>query len=1552
MITTMTFRVAHELYSRCRFGPRVPIPPAELGSTYPVCSNEPDRNECTQILRPMKTSTKRKRLFRSLSNCRLSYRKNLLRQLRLESLEERNLFSLGGPMVPADILGQAGVNLSQGWWGLLSGNLAESAVGPESSPLIPTAPTAKIGPDQLQDFVESPGIDSAKLVFCFPENLEIRESPFGSYITLSGESLWTNPGDPIVPVRVTTLLLPAGTREVRVEVEFSGAGQVLEIPSANMATPTVIAVGQDTPWVEAPQTLPFERLVELEPVRFQTYVFRGFQLLSVQVFPVHWDITIDQLVYHPTVSVEILVDQEEVSQDSELATQNDPSANLSSFENYPKATLPPRGLPSDFDLLSRVVSNPSTVVTYGNAFPTSGSSRLPRTGSISYVIITSSDLEPVFRRLALHKALQGVSAEVVTVEYIQSRYSGLECGDLADRIREFITDAYLHWGTEWVLLGGDVETVPARGVYAQVGTIVEKFLPTDLYYACLDGPWDGNRNGIWGEPIDGHAAKDIDLVPEVFVGRAPVSNRLEAENFVEKIIQYETYVHPNQTTALWVGEQLDWRTEASYSGDIIRAAALPPDWQIIERYDRDRVWSGRELAELLNQSPHLVNHLGHASEDVNARLTVRDVENLRNQAPFFLYSQGCLSGAFDLRDVSIGEQYVVGAAGAFGVIMNTRYGWYVPGPIPGGNHFYALEFWDAVFNERLFQVGLAHHDARMDNLFRVGTTGVYRWIHFGTVLLGDPEVPFQVSGSPRARQQGSIAGRVLSDVNRDGQPEANDLGLESILVYLDLNADGRFNQGTLTTVFAGPPTEIPDAGILRSVLPVSASGKITDIVVRLDLEHQYLHDLEAYLVSPSGHRVKLFSRIPAAAGDLSQVCFSDNSDRQFSLRQTNYSGTFRPAEPLASFRGQEATGTWVLEILDLAPADSGILRTWGLEITFEEPHTLTGPDGQFVFHGLSQGEYVTRIVVPGGWEVVLPADELYRITLQESNQPAECLFLVAPQPWPPQAEDWGILRFREVLTTNLEPNVRWFRFRTDTSGICTILARPEVTQPQTLELEIFDAHGTQVASGILQGTEVRLDLPVSANEELYLRVKTKGAPVRIIAANVLGLAADRVEVVGTQGPDLIEITLNPLLTVTINGLDYHLPSSAPHNVRVVGSGDGDILRILGSSSADTVVVADGTVRWNSTITSLRAEGFSTIELAGGADTNRIWLYGSGGDDRLISHGDDVIFHTAGVQVTVRDFQRIGVFAGSGGADEVRLNLPPGASRVFFRAGEVTCYSPRWTLTAKGFPSITVASGQGAKDSAYFLDSPAADIFDGFPTHAIMIGTGFVNRAEGFRWVVARSSRGLDHANLYDSSGRDELVATVGYAVLSGSGYYIRVEAFSTVVVTASGGTGDFARLFDSPENDLFHVAGTSVRMITSTSQVLLTGFDNVRIYSGRGGTDAALVEALHTTSQVQAMPGWVRVNQPNFEAQLTAVSHVRIRGTSPPGRPAFLYDSAIGDTLTALSSGVWLANDRFGVLLEDFAHVRAISRFGAKLVLAREPLDYVLETTGSWLAVG
>ena len=92
----------------------------------------------------------------------------------------------------------------------------------------------------------------------------------------------------------------------------------------------------------------------------------------------------------------------------------------------------------------------------------------------------------------------------------------------------------MNWGTRWVLLGGDTEIIPKRGVYASSGSYVQTSLPTDLYYACLDGPWNDDGDGYWGEYNDGANGGDIDFSAEIYIGRASVSNASELSNFVAK----------------------------------------------------------------------------------------------------------------------------------------------------------------------------------------------------------------------------------------------------------------------------------------------------------------------------------------------------------------------------------------------------------------------------------------------------------------------------------------------------------------------------------------------------------------------------------------------------------------------------------------------------------------------------------------------------------------------------------------------------------------------------------------------------------------------------------------------------------------------------------------------------------------------------------------------------------------------------------------------------------------------------------------------------------
>ncbi|MHB8156458.1 MAG: C25 family cysteine peptidase, partial [Desulfocucumaceae bacterium] len=79
--------------------------------------------------------------------------------------------------------------------------------------------------------------------------------------------------------------------------------------------------------------------------------------------------------------------------------------------------------------------------------------------TVDYVIITSEELAPQFQRLADWKTQKGIYTIVKTTRWIESNYRG---ADLQEKIRRFIQDAWVNWGTVLVLLGGDTPVIPAR----------------------------------------------------------------------------------------------------------------------------------------------------------------------------------------------------------------------------------------------------------------------------------------------------------------------------------------------------------------------------------------------------------------------------------------------------------------------------------------------------------------------------------------------------------------------------------------------------------------------------------------------------------------------------------------------------------------------------------------------------------------------------------------------------------------------------------------------------------------------------------------------------------------------------------------------------------------------------------------------------------------------------------------------------------------------------------------------------------------------------------
>jgi hypothetical protein len=162
-----------------------------------------------------------------------------------------------------------------------------------------------------------------------------------------------------------------------------------------------------------------------------------------------------------------------------------------------------------------------------------------------------SGMTDVFEDLAEWKTSKGIPAVVKTLTWIDTTYSGV---DRPEKIRNFVKDAAEKWGTQYVLLGGDLEIVPTRflgGLGIDPHISLRPDPPGDMYYAELDDNWNQDGNAYFGEnELDVSTAALLDL----WIGRLPVRDADEAEEVMEKISVYERrpdYTSPAPDTAYY-----------------------------------------------------------------------------------------------------------------------------------------------------------------------------------------------------------------------------------------------------------------------------------------------------------------------------------------------------------------------------------------------------------------------------------------------------------------------------------------------------------------------------------------------------------------------------------------------------------------------------------------------------------------------------------------------------------------------------------------------------------------------------------------------------------------------------------------------------------------------------------------------------------------------------------------------------------------------------------------------------------------------------------------
>ncbi len=258
---------------------------------------------------------------------------------------------------------------------------------------------------------------------------------------------------------------------------------------------------------------------------------------------------------------------------------------------------------------------------------------------------------------------------------------------------------------------------------------------------------------------------------------------------------------------------------------------------------------------------------------------------------------------------------------------------------------------------------------------------------FGAALAGlaiSPTIPI---GPP---QPGSISGQKWNDLNGNKIKDPNEPGLAGWIIYQDLDDNGQLNlistpdqpDQTVTQSSPDVPQSLQDYTTVKSELDFQESGQILDVDVALDISHTYDADLDVYLISPLGTRVKLFANVGLNGDNFTGTVFDDSAIIPITAGTAPFTNHFRPQEPLSGFNGEDALGLWKLELTDDAGGDTGTLNSWSITVKLKgapgvtqylEPYTITDGNGNYSFGPLDPGlyhirEYVQPQQVLDGWQ--------------------------------------------------------------------------------------------------------------------------------------------------------------------------------------------------------------------------------------------------------------------------------------------------------------------------------------------------------------------------------------------------------------------------------------------------------------------------------------------------------------------------------------------------------------------------------------------------------
>lgn len=357
---------------------------------------------------------------------------------------------------------------------------------------------------------------------------ELTQQKYGEYdkLAISGFGYTDEIGNPELPAQIVSFVLPIDAVVTGITInsvtksKLNGSFLVFptQPPIATDSSNVVPFVQPNTKVYDSSTPYP-EKMAEI----IEDGMTHGYHVVTLKVYPVEY-LPKNREIYLRDITLTINYTTSTLKSASVVKKK----VSFSSAEigaNYIKSSVRNNQKVTEYrDQNSEII--PESNNLNGNQ-PANGLKSLSVTQDLvpDYFIITNAALKPTFALLAEWKTKKGVPTTIKTVEEIAINYPG---SDLQEKIRNYITEVSLKYGTsKYILIGGDVNIVPARNYGGYVNNGIQEIVPSDLYYSNVS-------NVAW-----------MSDAADVFLGRASVENIAEAQTFVNKVINYEKFKDVN-----------------------------------------------------------------------------------------------------------------------------------------------------------------------------------------------------------------------------------------------------------------------------------------------------------------------------------------------------------------------------------------------------------------------------------------------------------------------------------------------------------------------------------------------------------------------------------------------------------------------------------------------------------------------------------------------------------------------------------------------------------------------------------------------------------------------------------------------------------------------------------------------------------------------------------------------------------------------------------------------------------------------------------------------